>query len=229
MYGFGDLGGREWGGVLADRARVPFADAMLVRMPKGASATALASAGDNIVDGHRAVAGPLALRPRSPVLVVGGGAFSVGLYAAAIAVALGAERVDYIDTDRDRLQIAERAGARPMQQPWGRSRTRYPITVDASAHPRGLAHALLATEPGGTCTSVGIYYTPTTPIPLLGMYGNGITFVTGRVNARTELPHVLALVEKGFDPSIVTSRVAAWGDAERAMLDRGPKVVVARD
>jgi threonine dehydrogenase-like Zn-dependent dehydrogenase len=230
MYGFGDLGGRAWGGVLADRVRVPFADAMLVRIPEGARATPLASAGDNIVDGHRAVAGPLERTPGARVLVVGGGAPSVGLYAAAIAVALGAERVDYADRDRTRLDVAEKAGAHVIDRPFAALRGKYPITVDASADPKGLAAALLSTEPGGVCTSVGIYYDRTTPIPLLGMYGNGVTFVTGRVNARAELPAALALVAKGrFDPSIVTTRVSAWDDAPEAMLDRGPKVIISRE
>jgi threonine dehydrogenase-like Zn-dependent dehydrogenase len=224
MYGFGALGGTQWGGVIADQVWVPFADAMLVPLPAGVDPVAVASASDNIADGHRAVAEPLAERGRVPVLVVGGGAQSIGLYAAAIAVAAGAERVDYVDHDRDRLALAARVGARPLERV---PRDRYPITVDASADPRGLASALLAAEPGGLCTSVGIYYTPTTPIPLLAMYGNGVTFRTGRVDARVELPKVLALLAKGFDPSVVTTRVAAWDQAPEAMHDRGAKLVLA--
>ena len=34
MYGFGAFGG-EWGGLLSDLVRVPFADAMLVPLPAG--------------------------------------------------------------------------------------------------------------------------------------------------------------------------------------------------
>jgi alcohol dehydrogenase len=198
-------------------------------VPDSASPAALASAGDNVVDGYRTVAEPLARTPRAPVLVLGGGAASVGLYAAAIAVFLGSERVDYVDRDPVRLRIAERAGARALEGGYGPLRDRYPITVDASADPEGLARALLSTEPGGICTSVGIYYTPTTPIPLLAMYGSGVTFVTGRVHARTELPRVLELVARGFDPSIVTTRLASWEEAPEALLDRGPKVVITRE
>ncbi len=232
MYGFGELGGRNWGGVLADRVVVPFADAMLVPLPAGADPVALASAGDNIVDGHRAVAGPLAAAPGAPVLVIGGGAASVGLYAAAIAVALGSERVTYVDGDRQRLELAARSGAVPLELPLSKLRglrERAPITVDASADPAGLAAALQRVEPGGVCTSVGIYYTRTTPLPLLAMYGTGVTFVTGRVNARAELPAALQLIASGaFDPAKITSRVAAWSEAPEALRDPGPKVVIAR-
>ncbi|MDB4991391.1 MAG: hypothetical protein JWN04_6569 [Myxococcaceae bacterium] len=230
MYGFGAFGGHQWGGVAADRVRVPFADAMLVALPESVSASAAASAGDNLVDGHRAVAGPLLQRPGSDVLVVGGGAQSVGLYAAGLARALGAGQVDYLDHDRGRLAVAERIGARVLEGPYTMRTRRYPITVDASSDVSGLEKALRATEPGGICTSVAIYYKPRTPVPLLAMYGSGVTFVTGRVNARHELPRALeVLATARFDAASVTTCLASWDDAPEAMLDRSAKVVIARD
>ncbi|MBX3024111.1 alcohol dehydrogenase catalytic domain-containing protein [bacterium] len=230
MYGFGELGGMRWGGALADLLHVPFADAMLLPLPAGLDPVALASASDNLCDAWRTVAPFLAAHPGAPVLVVGGGAQSIGLYAAGLAVALGAERVDYLDRDRERLAIAARLGAQPIEAPYDAERdARYPITVDASADPAGLARALLSVEPGGTCTSVGIYYTPTTPVPLRTLYGTGVTFVTGRVHARNDLPAVLDFVARGgFAPQAVTSRVAAWDDAPEALFDPGPKVVITR-
>jgi len=90
--------------------------------------------------------------------------------------------------------------------------------------------ALPSVEPSGTCTSVGIYYTPTTPIPLRSIYGTGVTFITGRVHSRSDLPAVLDLVAAGrFAPEAVTSRLAAWDDACEALLDPGPKVVLSRN
>jgi alcohol dehydrogenase len=230
MYGFGELGGTQWGGALADLLHVPFADAMLLPLAPGLDPVALASASDNICDGWRTVAPFLAARPGAPVLVVGGGAQSIGLYAAGIAVALGAARVDYLDQDRTRLELAARLGATAVEAPYAAERgDRYPITVDASADPAGLARALLSAEPGGTCTSVGIYYTPTTPMPLRSLYGTGVTFITGRVHARADLPAVLDCIASGrFAPETVTTRVAPWDDAADALLDPGPKVVIAR-
>ena len=228
MYGFGTLGGLQWGGALAELLHVPYADAMLLPLPAGLDPVAMASAGDNVCDGLRTVAPFLAARPGAPVLVVGGNAASVGLYAAGLAVALGASQVDYIDRDRERLAVAERLGARPIDEPYAAPRGLYPITVDASADPAGLERALLSLEPGGTCTSVGIYYTPRTPIPLRSIYGTGATFVTGRVQSRAELPTLLELVAAGrFAPERVTTRVASWDDAPEALMDAGPKVVIA--
>lgn len=230
MYGFGALGGDRWGGVLAERVRVPFADRMLVPLPDGASPEALASAGDNVADGYRTVAGPLRARPGAAVLIVGGGAQSVALYAVACAVALGASRVVYADTARARLDHAARLGAEPVQLPTKARRLgRFAITVDAAAHAEGLALALQSTDHGGVCTSTGIYYAPRTPVPLLDMYGTGLTFVTGRVDSRAVLPEVLALVAAGaLRPEQVSTCVAPWSDAAEAMLDPSVRVVVSR-
>jgi len=223
------LGRGDWGGVLADVLRVPYADAMLVPAPAGVSPLELASAGDNVADGYRTVARPLAARPGAPVLVVGGEAASVGLYAVAAARALAAAEVVYLDHDRQRLAIAERLGARVVEGRYRRQPGAFPITVDASAHPDGLAAAILSTEPGGTCTSVGIYFAARTPFPLRLAFMNGITFHTGRVAARALLPEVLTLIASGqLVPSRVTTLVASWDDAAAAFLHAGVKVVVQR-
>src|SRR5690606_4218110 len=131
----------------------PHADFMLVRVPAGVDPVKLASAGDNIADGYRAVAEPLRKRPHTPVLVVGGAAASIGLYAAGIAVALGGDPVDYVDTCPQRLRVAERLGAHPVQLDtrarWFRAgepvhRGGYAVSVDARSSSGSLRYALRA-------------------------------------------------------------------------------------
>lgn len=220
------LGRGAWGGVLAEVVRVPFADAMLLPAPD-VSPLELASAGDNVADGHRTVAPFLAKRPGAPVLVVGGEAASVGLYAVLCALALGSARVDYLDHDRTRLELAERLGARAIDDRYRKREEAYPITVDASADPEGLAAAVLSAEPGGDVTSVGIYFARRTPFPLLPAFFNGVHFHTSRVCSRAELPAVLSLIADGrLRPSRVTTLVARFDDAPEALLHRGPKVVL---
>jgi alcohol dehydrogenase len=147
----------------------------------------------------------------------------------AVARALGAGRVVFLDTDEARGAIAERLGADVRIGPFPRRAGEFPITVDASANADGLACALRSVTPYGMCTSVGIYYTETA-LPLLEMYGRGVRFVTGRVNARAHLPHVLDLVASGrLDPTPVTSRRVGWSDALDALLNGGAKPVVLRD
>jgi threonine dehydrogenase-like Zn-dependent dehydrogenase len=199
-YGFGfGAEGTRWGGFLADLVHVPYADAMLVPVPGGLAPEMAAGASDNLTDAYRAVGPPLLERPGAPVLVVGGAASgSIGLYAAAQALALGSERVLYVDAD---------AGRRA-------------ITVDASGDPRGLELALGSLDRDGICTSTAIYFDPEPQprVPLLSMYLQSTTFVTGRIHARRDAPRVLHLLAAGgFDPAPVTTRVVPFEDAPDAL------------
>ena len=226
MFGFGAAGG-DWGGALSDLVRVPFADHMLVPLPDGVEPVAAASASDNLVDGWRTVGPMLEERDGLEVLVVAGGATSIALYAVAFATALGAARVTYLDSDEGRLALARQLGAETMEGPPPHRVGDYDVTVDASADPAGLACALRSLAPGGTCTSVGIYWAPETPVPLLEMFIRGARFVTGRPAARAAMPKVLDLVAAGVvRPELVTSRVVSFDDAPEALLDGGTKLVM---
>jgi Threonine dehydrogenase and related Zn-dependent dehydrogenases len=228
-YGLAPLS-REYGGALSDLVKVPFGDAMLVPLPAGVDPVAAASASDNIPDGWRAVAPFLAQQPGAPVLVLGGaGAGSVGLYAAAIAVALGSERVDYIDTDPVRLAVAETVGANAIEGPFESRYDPYPITVNHTTDPAGLTTALRSTAPGGTCTSTTIYFGADITIPMLEMYSTGVTLATSRVSARALIPDVLDLIATGrLHPELVTSHVIDWSDAPGALATHTHKTVVVR-
>jgi alcohol dehydrogenase len=223
-YGFG-FGDAYCGGFLSDLVRIPYADHMLVPLPAGIAPEAAASASDNGPDGYRAVA-PLRDRwPGASVLVVGGaGPGSIGLYAVGHARALGAERVVYVDADEGRRAIAERLGAETVADVPDRLDEHFPITVDASANPRGLELALRATAADGICTSTGIYFDASDPpnFPLFEMYVRNTTFVTGRPHARTLIPDALHSIESGgFDPTVVTTKVVDWADAPEALIERG--------
>lgn len=233
-YGMKPLGG-DWGGALADLLRVPFADAMLVALPEGAEPVALASVADNVPDGYRAVAGPLAAAPGTDVLIAGGAARSVGLFAAACALALGAARVVYADSEPVRLERAAALGAEPVEvavsddgrRTWPAKLGRFPVTVDATGEHAGLHATLRSTAPNGTCTSVAIYFEPQTPVPLLEMYTRGCTLHASRCDARSLIPDVLALVAAGrLDPGFVTSAVVGFDDAEEALVDPPTKLVL---
>jgi alcohol dehydrogenase len=229
MFGFPIPVGGAWGGAFSDLVRVPFADNMLVPVPHGVSPAAVASASDNLPDAWRTVGPHLRDAPGAAVLIVGGKANSIALYAVSIARALGASRVDYIDVDRGRLELAERAGACAVEGPPPDRAREYAITVDASADVAGLACALRSVAPGGVCTSVGIYYEGSVAIPLLDMYGKGVRFFTGRVNARADMPEVLALVQSGrIAPDVITSEVVPWVRAAEALAEPSMKPVFVR-
>jgi threonine dehydrogenase-like Zn-dependent dehydrogenase len=231
MYGMAPLAGLDGGGFLADLVLVPYADAMLFPVPDGVDPVAIASLSDNIPDGWRAV-GPFRSElaaldePDRRVLVVG--RLSIGVYAAALASAIGAH-VDYVDTDPNRLAAAQKLGARvhDATKP-DRSWDPYPVTVHTSADPKLLAATLRATWPDGVCTDTGIYYQGPVEMPLLPMYTRGVRFVTGRVNARAVIPEILELLAAGCDLAPVVERVADWDDAPEVWPAMTGKTVFTR-
>ena len=227
---FGLPVGGSWGSGLSDKVRVPFADHMLVEVPSGVSLVALAAASDNLPDAWRCVAPYLSTNPAASVLILGGGTRATALYAAGLAKALGAERVNYLDREPARLAIAERYGANPieMRQPPERLGP-YDVVVDGSATVEGLRCALRSASPGGNCTSTGIYFEEQ-PMPLFDMYRSCVSYHTGPCQARPLLPAVLELLTDGrFDPQPVTAEVVGWDDAPEAYGRLTTKTVIVRD
>jgi threonine dehydrogenase-like Zn-dependent dehydrogenase len=230
-YGMAPIAGLDGGGFMSDLVLVPYADAMLIPCPDGVDPVSIASLSDNIPDGWRTV-GPfgaeLATLDTADRRVLVLGRLSIGLYSAAFAVALGA-RVDYVDTDPQRLAAAEKLGAvvHDVAKPdksWGS----YPVTVHTTADPSLLSATLRATWPDGVCTDTGIYPEYKVEMPLLPMYSRGVRFVTGRVSARTVIPRVLELLAGGLDLSPAVDRVVAWDDAPSAWATMTGKTVFTR-
>ena len=234
-FGFGPASG-PWGGMVTDAIRVPYADHMLVPVPDGVDPLRVASASDNLSDAWRAVAPPLRERPGGSVLVIGGGAQSIGLYAAGLAVALGAEVVDYLDDSDKRLEIAESFGARVHVIDKNRRRSqlaavpgRYDVAVEASSHGSGVRDALRSLKPGGICTPVGYYFAPNTKVPLMHMYANDATLSIGVSSVRSLLPDLLDFVARSrFPAERVTTHLADWDDAATAYAGRTTKLVLHR-
>lgn len=221
-YGLGALGG-DWGGSMTDVVRVPFADAMLVPLPDGVAPASVVSL-DNLTDGWHTVGPHLgALEGDRRILVMGG--MSIGLYAVAIARALDID-VTYLDRDPRRLAVAEGLGATVGDVD---DRTaKYPLVVHTSGRERNLLHAIKATDRSGVLVDTGIY-TSDVALPLLRMYTVGVTLVTGRAQARRDIPAVLDLVASGkLDPSVVTATTAPWTDAPRAWSEHREKLVILR-
>jgi threonine dehydrogenase-like Zn-dependent dehydrogenase len=228
MYGFGTLGG-EWGGMLSDLALVPYAEAMLVPLPEGIDPAAAVSAADNMTDGWRTVAPALAEVPAADVLVVSGGAArSIPLYSVDTALALGAASVTYVDTDADRLAVAEQLGARVVEGDPDRSLGAFPITVDGTGTPEGLVATLRLTDWGGRCTSVA-QLEPEAPLPLLELYTRGVQLHIGRTMARPAIPALLDLLAAGrLRPQLIAGVNVPWDDAPQALLEPATKIVVQR-
>jgi threonine dehydrogenase-like Zn-dependent dehydrogenase len=199
-----------------------------VPLPDGVEPTVAASAADNIADGWRAVAPALAEHPGAEVLIVGGNARSMSLYAVDAALALGASSVTYVDTDAARLAVAGELGAQAVEGKPELSLGTFPVTVDGTVTPEGLVATLRLTEWGGRCTSIG-QIAPEGTLPLFELYTRGVQLHIGRAMARPAIPAILDLVAAGrLRPQLVTSATIAWDDATEALLEPATKLIVHR-
>ncbi|MGH3412064.1 MAG: zinc-dependent alcohol dehydrogenase, partial [Marmoricola sp.] len=234
-FGFGPSCG-AWGGMVSDSLRIPFADHMLVKIPAGVDPLRVAAASDNLTDAWRSVVPPLQDRPGGRVLVIGGGGQSIGLYAAGLAVAHGAEVVDYYDDRPSRLDVAEAFGATVHRVDGSKRksgqtavRNSYDVAVEASSHATGLAAALRALRPGGVCTGTGYYLAPGTKVPIMDMYATSSTLKVGVSHVRPHLPELLDFIAAAnFPAEAVTSLLADWDDAPAAYASRTTKLVLHR-
>ena len=233
-FGLGPHGGIDLGGALAELVRVPWADVMLIPLPEGMDPVVAAGIPDNVSDGYRCVAAPLAERPGAPVLVVGGLAPSVGLYAVMAALALGSERVVYVDDDAARLELAVAAGAEVVdaKDQWDSLKLaeRFPIVVEANVLDPGRNFALQSVEPCGVCTSVSGGASSRSNLPLQSMYLKGVRYEIGRVHACATARPVLDLVSSGaLDPARIINKVVPFSEAIEGMMLPVVKVVFVND
>ncbi len=222
------LNGR-WGGAMSDLLRIPHAETMLVPLGEGIDPVQVASISDNIPDAWRGVGPFLQQNPEQSVLVIGGVARSIGLYAAALAVALGSPQVDYLDHNAGRLALAEKAGAQPKEGSKKKFQGRYDLIVDASSSQEGLDCALRCLAPHGTLTLNGLYFQKKVTVPFAETYMKGANLRMGMPDALASIPEILELVRSGrFKPELVTTRLAAWDEAPEAITDPSEKVVLRR-
>lgn len=233
-FGFGPASG-PWGGMVADLLRIPFADHMLVTVPDGLDPLRVAAASDNLSDAWRTVVPMLEQRPGGSVLILGGAAQSIGLYAAGLAVAHGAGVVDYVDHRTERLEIAEKLGATAHRVPKGKLRLSdlpgrtYDVAVEGTSTAAGIDVAIRSLTPGGHCNAAGYYLPPGTKVPIMHMYGNDATLRVGISHVRPILPTLLDFVAReDFPAEVVTTRVADWDDAPDAYRERTTKLVLQR-
>lgn len=226
MYGFGKH--LQVGGAMSDFIKVPFADAMLLKIPPHIDPVHLASLSDNIPDAFRHVK-DIETNPNQKVLVVAGQAKSVGIYALMIAKALGVAEIDYVDNNKERLEIAAKLKATTIFDSYHQVTKKYDLVIDASSTSKGLETVLKAVRNFGTISSSGIYIKKT-PLSLVEMYAKGVNFKIGLANARTDAATILALMERIAIPfELATTKLAGWENAEDAFLTDTTKVIVQRD
>lgn len=209
-------------GSQADYVRVPLAATTLVPVPEPVTDEAALLLGDVLATGYFC-ARQAEVKPGSTVAVVGCG--PVGLMAVVGARELGAATVLAIDSIPERLALAERFGALPVD----RSDVDPLAAVAARSDGRGAdavlevvgsaAAARLGLEllrPGGTLSIVGVHNEPAFPFSPAEAYDKNLTLRIGRCPARAVLDEVLPLVlRRGNELAAIVSH--------RLPLEHGPR------
>jgi alcohol dehydrogenase len=173
------LGGGAFGGNLvgaqAEKVRVPSADVNLLSVPEGMEDERALFVGDILTTGYygTAIAG---IGPEDSVAVVGAG--PVGFFCIQAAQVHGARQVLALDRLPDRLLLAEKVGAIPInvdeRNPQiavsdlteGRGAD---VVIEAVGHPSSYETALDVVRGGGTVSVVGVFVSERIEVPM-GVY-----------------------------------------------------------
>ncbi len=194
--------GRGLNGGQAEIVRVPLADSTLVPWPDDLPAEAAILLGDVLATGvycaDRAEAGP-----GKTAVVVGCG--PVGLMAVLAARERGASLVLAVDSVRERLDLAARLGATPLDlasadvaslvggATGGRGAD---CVLEAVGSPASARLAFEIARPGGTISSVGVHVERAFPFTPGEAYDKNITYRAGRCPARALMPPLVALARR---------------------------------
>jgi len=172
--GAGPFGG-SLGGAQAELVRIPVADVNLLRVPDGLEDERALFVGDILTTGYYAAA-ISGIAPEDTVAVVGAG--PVGFFAAQAARVHGAARVLALDLQGDRLALAERMGAIPVNVAERNAQMAVSsltegrgadIVIEAVGTESSFETAVEVVRRGGTVTVAGMYVSETVPVQL-GVY-----------------------------------------------------------
>jgi threonine dehydrogenase-like Zn-dependent dehydrogenase len=216
-----------FGGLFDEVVHVPYADAMLTRVPPGLDLAALASAGDNLTLPVEYLARHFATRPEARVIVAGKAA-SIALYAADVARAYGASRVVYVDADEGRRQVAEQMGFEATDSP-DPELGEFDIAVDASGEEHLLKGLISRLVPEGILEIAGGYFHDV-PLPIALMYISGVNVHVGLANPGAHVHRTFELVQSGaIRPEAVVTERLPIEEAAAALAEPYGKQVFLRD
>ena len=204
---FGDLGGGQ-----AEYCVAPHANHTLEPIPEGVSDEQALFVGDILATGYFG-AERAGVEPGDSVAVIGCG--PVGLLAIMSARLMGASRVFAVDMVADRLEMAERLGATPVD---GRS-VHSAEAVKSATGGQGadraieavglkatIETAIYSVRRGGTVSVVGVPDTTAGDFPYMKMWWDDLTFTGGVCNVPAYMRRLLDLIEGGrLDPAQIVS------------------------
>jgi threonine dehydrogenase-like Zn-dependent dehydrogenase len=215
--------GRGLQGGQAEYVRVPLAGSTLLPIPDGVPDEAALLLGDVFSTGWFC-AEQAGIRPGDVCAVVGCG--PVGLCAVMAAREMKAQRIFALDRVPERLALAQRLGAEPIDierdDPVALSRdATNGLGVDAVLEVVGSAAAhrlaLDLVRPGGTLSVVGVHTEETFSFSPVEAYDKNLTYRVGRCPARRLAAELLPLVQRrSFDFAAILSHRMALDEGVEA-------------
>ncbi len=169
--GAGILGG-DLGGAQAELLRVPHADTNLLGIPEELEDGRAIFLGDVLTTGSYGV-DVAQVRPGDTVAVVGAG--PVGFFAIQSALVRGAQQVLALELDGERLALAERVGAVPIDVAAHHPQMAVAehtddrgadAVIEAVGTPAALESAIDVVRRGGRVAVVGMYTSETMKVPV---------------------------------------------------------------
>lgn len=196
-------GGEGLHGAQAEFVRVPFASGSLVPVPGALKDDIALLLGDVLPTGYFC-ADMAEIKPAGTYVVLGCG--PVGLMAVVGCLDLGAENLLAVDRVPERLALAAKFGAQPinfdhedvydtvMTATKGRGADAV-LEVVGSPQASRLAYELV--RPGGIISTVGVHTTPHFSFSPVEAYDKNLTFKIGRCPVRHYIPKLLPMALEG--------------------------------
>jgi len=210
--GAGIFGG-NLGGAQAEAVRVPVADVNLLKIPEGMEDERALFVGDILTTGLYA-AGIAGIQPGDTVAVIGAG--PVGFFTAQAARLHDPAEVLVLDMQADRLELAEKVGATPVNVKERNAQTAVgdrtegrgaDVAIDAVGHLSAFESALEVVRRGGTVCVVGQYTTESIELQLGLVYTRALKIVlSGLCPIHAWWERAMQAVEDGtIDPAPLIS------------------------
>jgi threonine dehydrogenase-like Zn-dependent dehydrogenase len=228
LFGWVEAGGGLHG-AQAEAVRVPLADSTLVEVPEGTKEEAALFAGDILSTGfYCAEMGGVG--PGRTVAILGCG--PVGLMAVLVSRELGAETVLAVDAVVERLELAGRFGARPLdmrevdvveavlEATEGRG---VDTVLEVVGSPEATRLAVEMIRPGGVISAAGVHTEAHFTFSPGEAYDKNLTYRAGRCPVRGYMERALRLAaSKGDELSSVITHRLALSEGPRAyrLFDR---------
>jgi threonine dehydrogenase-like Zn-dependent dehydrogenase len=220
ILGGGPFGG-SLGGTQADRVRVPTADFNLLAVPDGMDDERAIFLGDILTTAVYG-AGIAGIKPGDTVAIVGAG--PVGFFAAQAAKLHDPEQVLVLDMLADRLALAQKVGATPINVAEQNASSAVDdltegrgadVVIECVGHPSAFESAVSVVRRGGIVCVVGVYTTESTDLQLGISWNRGLTYrFSGAAPVQAWWEQALSAVQDGtIDPLPIISHTLPLGEA----------------